>query len=299
MTSKNLKTVLLTTRPSFLILTPVCVFLGLSTSLTGQPTINVFMFFLVLTAALSAHVSVNTLNEYFDFKSGLDLNTIKTPFSGGSGALPDNPEMAGLTRIIGMTSLMLTIFIGLYLITQRGFQIMPIGILGAILIISYTPWINRFPFLCLFAPGLGFGLLMVAGTHAVLTGEFSQLSWLVSLVPFFLVNNLLLLNQYPDIKADADAGRKTFPIAFGLRNSNLVYALFMITTYALIYFLIDGEYIPKLGFIALLPMLFSLFALFGAIKLSSNIAAAPQYMAANVAATILTPLLLGISIAYG
>lgn len=299
MTSKNLKTVLLTTRPPFLILTPVCVFLGLSTSLTGQPTVNTFLFFLVLTAALSAHVSVNTLNEYFDFKSGLDFKTDKTPFSGGSGALPANPEVADMIRIIGMGSLMLTIFIGLYLITQRGFQIMPIGILGAILILSYTPWINRFPFLCLLAPGLGFGLLMVVGTHTVLTGEFSQLSWLVALVPFFLVNNLLLLNQYPDIKADADAGRKTFPIVFGLRNSNLVYAVFMLATFSVILFLIGGGYIPKLAFIALSPMLLSLFALFGAIKFSSNIAAAPQYMAANVAATILTPLLLGISITYG
>ncbi len=41
---------------------------------------------LALLGAFLAHISVNTLNEYFDFKSGLDLETIKTPFSGGSGA---------------------------------------------------------------------------------------------------------------------------------------------------------------------------------------------------------------------
>jgi len=43
---------------------------------------------LALLGAFLAHVSVNTLNEYYDFKSGLDLETIRTPFSGGSGALP-------------------------------------------------------------------------------------------------------------------------------------------------------------------------------------------------------------------
>ena len=64
-----------TMRPSFLVLTPVCVFLGLSTSLAAQSSINYFMAALVLMGALAAHVSVNTLNEYHDFKSGLDLKT--------------------------------------------------------------------------------------------------------------------------------------------------------------------------------------------------------------------------------
>ena len=65
--SKQLKVAIQTTRPSFLVLTPVCIFLGLSTSLSSQAPINVFMFFLVLTGALAAHISVNTLNEYYDF----------------------------------------------------------------------------------------------------------------------------------------------------------------------------------------------------------------------------------------
>ena len=47
---------------------------------------------LVLIGAVSAHISVNTFNEYFDFLSGLDAKTVKTPFSGGSGALVENPN---------------------------------------------------------------------------------------------------------------------------------------------------------------------------------------------------------------
>ena len=162
-----------------------------------------------------SHISVNTFNEYFDFQSGLDLKTEKTPFSGGSGALPDNPEMANVVLTVSLVSLLLTIFIGIYLIMQRGTLILPIGFVGVVLIMTYTQWLNRFPFLCLIAPGLGFGVLMVVGTHVILTGEHSPLSWLVSLIPFFLINNLLLLNQYPDIKADASVGRNTFPIEIG------------------------------------------------------------------------------------
>ena len=273
--------------------------LGLGTSLTTQSSINTFTFFLVLTCALLAHISVNTLNEYYDFKSGLDLKTDKTKFSGGSGALPGHPEMAELVQLVGRASLTLSIIIGLYLIIERGIQIIPIGLIGIILIISYTQWLNRFPFLCLIAPGSGFGLLMVIGTHMTLTGEVSRLALLVSLIPFFLVNNLLLLNQYPDIKADASVGRNTFPIAFGLDKSNLTYALFMLAAYSLILLFIIRGYIPALSIIALSPIFFSLFALSGAIKLRSKIADTPRYLSVNVAATILTPLLLAISIIYG
>lgn len=48
---------------------------------------------LALLGALSAYISVNVFNEYIDFKTGLDLVTRRTPFSGGSGTLPANPEM--------------------------------------------------------------------------------------------------------------------------------------------------------------------------------------------------------------
>ena len=288
-----------TLRPSFLVLTPVCVFLGLSTSLAAQSSIDYFMLALVLVGALAAHASVNTLNEYHDFKSGLDLKTDRTPFSGGSGALPDNPEMAGLVLTVGLLSLLVTVAIGLTLVVQRGMQIVPIGLVGVLLVITYTQWLNRSPLLCLIAPGLGFGVLMVVGTHVVLTGEYSGLVWIVSLVPFFLINNLLLLNQYPDIEADASIGRKTLPVAFGAAASNVVYALFMVASSATILLLLVTGYLPNFGIIALLPIGFSLFALTGVMKYAANIGRHPRYLGANVVAAILTPLLLGIALVSG
>jgi 1,4-dihydroxy-2-naphthoate octaprenyltransferase len=288
-----------TMRPSFLILTPICVFLGLSSSIAYQSTIDSLMFFIVLIGATFAHISVNTLNEYFDFKSGLDLKTDKTQFSGGSGALPDCPDMARIVLIIGLISLIITTVIGFYLIHQNGTLILPIGITGILLIATYTQYLNRSPILCLISPGLGFGILMVVGTNVILTSEQTLLPWLVSLVPFFLINNLLLLNQYPDIKADSSVGRNTFPNAFGIKKSNLVYATFMISAYSLIILLVLKGYIPTLSCIAILPIIFSLFSLAGMTKWTSNIGGHPRYMAANVAAATLTPLLLGISIIIG
>ncbi len=217
-------------RVPFLVLAPVCVFLGMSTVVANQASVNLLVLLLALAGAFLAHISVNTLNEYFDFKSGLDLETLKTPFSGGSGALPQNPEMVGSVLAVGLASSIFLFMIGSYFVWQFGTGIIPIGITGLVIIATYTSWINKHPFLCLVAPGIGFGFLMVAGTQFVLQGEYTPLSWLVAAVPFFLVNNLLLLNQYPDIKADAKAGRYHFPIAYGVKRSNLVYGLFALAT---------------------------------------------------------------------
>lgn len=292
-------TVLKTMRPSFLVLTLACVFLGFCTSYATGASIDGMLFILVFISAMSAHISVNMLNEYHDFTSGLDFKTQKTPFSGGSGALPNNPNIATIVLLFGLLALFITIAIGIYFIINMGSAIgttiLPIGVVGLVIIVTYTQWLNRMPFLCLLAPGLGFGLLMVVGTHIVLTLEYSPQVWLVSLIPFFLINNLLLLNQYPDMQADASVGRKTFPLAFGLERSNRVYALFMVTAYSLILLYVVVGILPAMSIIGLIPLPLSVFALVGAIKHKANIGDFPQHLAANVAATIITPFLLGIS----
>ena len=295
----QIQSVLKTIRPPFLILTPVCVFLGLSTALVSDTPVNVSTFVLIFIGAISAHISVNMLNEYYDFTSGLDLKTNRTPFSGGTGALPDNPGAASAVLLMGLISLAITIGVGLYLVWEHGTQILPIGLAGVILIITYTHWINRMPLVCLVSPGMGFGILMVIGTHMILSGTYSSLPLLVSLIPFFLVNNLLLLNQYPDVEADRSVGRKTFPIAFGLEKSNWIYALFAVLTYALIVLMVLKNVLPGLSLIAVIPFALSLFAFSGAYKYGLKIGEHPRYLGANVAATILTPLLLGISIISG
>lgn len=295
----NIKALIQTARPPFLILTPVCVLLGLSLGAEQLRWTDTSLPLLILFGAIFAHISVNMLNEYFDFKSGLDLKTNRTAFSGGSGALPGNPAATNMAFVIGLLSLLVTCLIGIYLVMERGSLILPIGLAGILLVITYTKWINRMPVLCLLAPGLGFGIFMVAGTNLVMTGEYSSLAMSLSLVPFFLLNNLLLLNQYPDIKADSSVGRRTFPIVYGIRNSNIIYALFMIAAYAIILYYIYRGLVPPPGSIALLPLLLSLYALSGAVKVAEHIGAHPRYLAANVAAAVLTPLLLAVSLLNG
>jgi len=288
--------VIATFRPSFLLLTPICVGLGLALAMFTATPIDYKLLLLVLIGALCAHISVNTLNEYFDFKSGLDLQTIKTAFSGGSGALPQNPELAWLTLAIGLGCLLCTVLVGGYFINSLGGTIIPIGLLGVVVILTYTQWLNRNPILCLISAGLGFGFLMVVGTYVVLAGGYYTLAFWVALVPFLLVNNLLLLNQYPDIQADQAVGRRTFPIVFGITVSNAVYALFTLLAYGTVLMLVQQELLPRLSLIALLPMPLGIFSLVGAVKYGEHIHQAPQYMAANVVVALLTPLLLAVSL---
>lgn len=292
------RTLLQTIRPPFLILTPVCVFLGTSTAIAARGTVDTTLLVLIVIGALCAHISVNTLNEYADFKSGLDLITIKTPFSGGSGALPGNPAMAGMVLAAGLITLSITSAIGVYFVTSHGALILPIGIIGLVIILTYSKWINHWPLLCLIAPGLGFGILMVTGTHFVLTGENSITPLLAALVPFFLVNNLLLLNQFPDIQADKRVGRNHLPIAYGTKASSHVYGISFLSAYSIILIGIYYGYFPGLSLIAVMPIFLSIFSISGAYRHAEDIGKYPQYLGANVAATILTPLLLGISLIY-
>ena len=292
----KLKTVMQSMRIPFLALTVACVFLGASTVVASGETINLALLLLALLGALLAHISVNTLNEYFDFKSGLDFKTIKTQFSGGSGALPQNPEMAATVLSVGIISSLALFLIGSFFVWHYGAGIVPIGITGLLLITTYTGWVNRHPLICLFAPGLGFGFLMVAGTQFVLLGQYTALSWQLGVIPFFLVNNLLLLNQYPDIRADAEAGRYHFPIAYGIQRSNLVYGLFALLTMVTIIAYVLSGLLPTVSLLALLPMPLAFFALYGAVKHGEAIGSFPQYLAAGVAVAILTTFLLGISL---
>lgn len=292
----NLKTIIQSTRGPFLLLTPVCVFLGASTVAASQTRVDLSLLALVMLGAVLAHISVNTLNEYFDFKSGLDLATTKTQFSGGSGALPGNPDMAKAVFMVGIAALVATVSIGIFLAWKIGPGIIPTGIAGLALIVTYTGWINKHPLLCLLAPGFGFGFLMVMGTQFVLQGKHSTLSGLAAVVPFLLVNNLLLLNQYPDIKADASVGRNHLPIAYGTSVSNWVYALFLLATISFILACVYLGYFPRTSLLALFPVPLAFFSLSGAIKHGESIGKFPQYLGANVAVTLLTPLLLGASL---
>jgi 1,4-dihydroxy-2-naphthoate octaprenyltransferase len=292
----SIKALLGPMRAPFLILTPACVAVGLGTAYWQTGQINWLQALLVLIGALSAHICVNAFNEYFDFKSGLDAKTQRTPFSGGSGTLPAQPEMERPALVISLVSFAITALVGLYFVVLRGWELLPLGILGLILLVTYSIWWVYNPILCLLAPGLGFGVLMVMGTHFALTGTYTWTAFVASLVPFFLVSNLLLLNQFPDVEADRSIGRRHFPITLGLKTSSLIYGAFLLLTYVTISLGVAFGLLPLFSLLALLTAILALRAYRGARQNAEDVPALIPSMGLNVIINIATPALLAVGL---
>ena len=283
-------------RVPFLVLTPACVLLGLGTAVRAGAGVNWLHFAMALVGAVCAHISVNAFNEYFDYRSGLDATTRRTPFSGGSGTLQAREDMVGPGLATAWTTLAITGLIGLSFVFLRGPAILPLGVLGLLVIYAYTPWLTRSPFLCLVAPGLGFGPLMVMGVHFALTGAYSWTAFVASLVPFFLVSDLLLLNQFPDVEPDRGVGRRHFPILIGRKASSLIYGGFLASAYLSIVAGVALGLLPAICLIGLLGALLAVPAGVNAFRHSDDVGKLIPSMGMNVLLNLATPVLVGIGL---
>jgi len=283
-------------RVPFLILTPACVLLGVGAALWTNSQVNWFHFSLLLVAAICAHISVNAFNEYFDFKSGLDSMTQRTPFSGGSGTLQQRPQEARLALLVAWAAFLFTAFTGFYFGMVQGWSILLLGVTGLFLLIAYTPWLARNPWLCLVAPGLGFGPVMVISIAFALTGKYSGTAVAASLIPFFLVSDLLLLNQFPDVEADRRVGRRHIPILLGRRTASLVYNLFLLAAYLTIIFGVVFGLLPRISLLGLLSAILAIPAGIKAFRHANDMQGLAPALGMNVLVNLLTPVLVGIGL---
>jgi 1,4-dihydroxy-2-naphthoate octaprenyltransferase len=229
----------------------------------------------------------------------VDAHTQRTPYSGGSGTLQAHPELAKSTLAMAWATLGITGLIGLYFLSVWGWKALPIGIAGLALLYGYTVWMVYQPALCLIAPGLGFGPLMVLSTHFALTGAFSWQALVASLVPFFLVSNLLLLNQFPDVEADRTAGRKHFPILLGRTVSGYIYIAFLIAAYMVVVLGVFFGLLPPYSLLALLTVVFAVQIIRNVLANSENVPALLPAMGQNVIVNLLTPVLLAVGLFIG
>ena len=279
-------------RPPFLLLTPVAVLAGWGGAWHSAGDWQGLDLLLVLAGAMAAHVAVNALNEYDDFRSGLDTLTTRTPFSGGSGLLPRQPEYAPLVLGMAIAMILVVAAVGLWFLWRTQLALLPLGLLGLALILSYTRYLSHSPWLCLLAPGTGFGLLMVTGTERALSDGFSPAGISAGLIVFFLVNNLLLLNQFPDVDADRQVGRRHLLIHYGHRTATRVFAAQMLAAYGVLVAAVALQFLPYPALAGLLTAP----AAFWCARQLQRFATQPQQlrtaMATNVVINLLTPLLI-------
>ncbi len=283
-------------RLSFLVLTPACIVLGVACVRWTQGHVNVAEALLVLLGAVAAHISVNSFNEYQDFHSGLDALTQRTPFSGGSGVLPAHPNLASSTLVMAVTTLAVSMGVGLYFVALRGPALLPLGLAGVALVLVYTRWITRHPVLCLLAPGLGFGPLMIMGTYTALTGEYAGAATAASLVPFFLVNNLLLLNQFPDAEADRRVGRRHLLITAGPVVAARWYAALTVLAFASLVGSVLTGWLPGGALLGLLGLALALPTARDVLTHALDVERLLPAMGRNVALNLVTPTLMALGI---
>lgn len=284
-------------RPPFLVLTPICVGLGLA----AAPTAPTWPHWgLILLGGLTAHAAVNVLNEYQDFASGLDQHTVRTPFSGGSGALPAYPEAAPAVHALALFLIVLTAVIGILLLAHAGWLLLIPGLAGLTLIVAYTRWLNRSPMLCLLAPGLGFGPVIVLGSEIAASGGASATGWFASSLPLLLGSGLLLLNQLPDLEADTRIGRNHLAIRYGPATSARVYAGLVVAAAAFLLLGVKVGALPAAALLALPPFPLAWPAWRAARQYGERIGQAqPSALAMNVTLTLLAPLLLTLGLLLG
>ncbi len=184
---------------------------------------------LALVGLVCLHASVNALNEASDMRTGIDLRTARTPFSGGSGTLPRGLMTPAQAQAFGLAMAGVGLIIGVYFLSRIGWALLPIVVLGAISVLAYTEVLARIGVGEIFA-GLGLGLLPVMGAAIVQDGRLGPAAAAAAIPAFLMTFNLLLLNEFPDEQADIAGGRQNLVVLFGRRGAALVYAFAALAT---------------------------------------------------------------------
>ncbi len=219
-----IKIYFLETRPHYLLLSILLVALG--ASIAGYyGSVAWGRFALCLIGLVLLHISTNVLNDYFDYSSGIDLETKCTPFNGGSGLLNQGLLTPRQTLLFGLSAFVLAIPIGGYLVAELGWPLLPLFLLGSVFVIFNSSHITQLGYgLGELSAGLGLGALPVFGTAWIIHGQPEGYFLFASAPSCLWVANLLFLNEFPDEQPDRRGGRKTLVIELGFRKAQRLYA---------------------------------------------------------------------------
>ncbi|MBN1954334.1 MAG: 1,4-dihydroxy-2-naphthoate octaprenyltransferase [Anaerolineae bacterium] len=227
------------TRAPFLTASLVPVLLGTALAWAREGAFSTWYFLLTLAGAACLHAGTNMVNDYFDHVWGSDeVNTeFANPFTGGSRLI-----QMGLVKPKEMLWQGIGFFVagalaGLLLLwLTKAWMILWLGIAGVLMGYFYTapPFRLARTGLGELAVGLSFGPLMVMGTYVVQTGVLSWEAVFASLPVMLLITLVLWINQFQDMAADAQVGKKHWVVRLGRRRAATAYGLLLAATYLLL-----------------------------------------------------------------
>jgi 1,4-dihydroxy-2-naphthoate octaprenyltransferase len=280
-------------RGPFLILSIALALIGIATA-HWHGFGNIWHSLLLTAGVALAHVSVNLFNEISDYKSKIDDNTARTPFSGGSGMLQSGRTTVGLVTWVAYFALLAAGAIGLYFCLVSGWLILFFMACGALAVRFYTSHLAKW-LIGELVSGLTLGRFVVIGAHYALTSFMTLDIIYISIVPGILTALLLFLNEFPDAEADRLGGRRHLVIFFGKKTSAVIYACAVLLLFVLIAAGPFIENIPYTVLIALATLPLGVAAVFLTLKHYDDPVRLVPAQGLNVALVILTDLLLALA----
>ena len=218
-------------RIRFLLASVIAVSLGLAINWWQTGNIEIFDAILTMCGVLALHASVDLLNDYWDFKRGIDTVSHKTKMSGGSGVLPEGLLKPTQVYAAGIAFLITGTIIGAYFVVTDGIII---GIILAFAVISIYFYSTK-----IVDSGLAEvfvtikGCMIVMGTYFVQTSNITESSVLGGIVIGVLSSLVLFITSFPDHDVDKAKGRKTLVIILGKQKASTILWIFPTIIYGI------------------------------------------------------------------
>jgi len=229
-------------RVRFLLASIIAVSAGLAITWWNTSSITIFDAILTICGVLALHASVDLLNDYWDFKRGIDTTTHRTKMSGGSGVLPEGLLKPAQVYAAGITFLIIGTAIGIYFVATDGIVI---GIILAFAVISiyfYSTKIVDWGLAEVFVAIKG--SMIVIGTYFVQTSQITESTVLAGIVIGVLSSLVLFITSFPDHDADKAKGRKTLVINLGKQKACTILWIFPAITYGITIIAVVFEIFP-------------------------------------------------------
>lgn len=249
---------LMATRPAFLTIALVGCLLGFASAVVGQVPFDFVAALVTLLLAILAQAGVNVLNDYYDHLNGTDeLNSDRLfPFTGGSRFIQNGVFTPRQTLAYGLALFAVVIAGGLWLIANAGIGLFWIGLAGL-----FIGWAYSAPPFKLNSRGLGEVsvmagfLLIVIGADYVQRGDFAALPWIAGMPYALLTTNILYINQFPDRRADAAAGKHHWVVRLEPAQAAWGYVLILLLALVALLAGVALGHLPALALLSGLGML--------------------------------------------
>lgn len=219
-------------RIKFLFSSIISVAMGLIINYHNNNFVDLYQAILTICGVVSLHISVDLLNDYWDFKRGIDLKTHRTKFSGGTGILPSGLIKPSHVYLAGLFFLSIGISIGVYFIYSHGIIIAIILIFAIFSIYFYSTKVVDHGlseiFVCVK------GAMILLGSYFIQSYEIDMDVIVIGINIGILSSFILFVSSFPDFDADKSCGRKTIIIIFGKKKSTMIYWIFPILLYVIV-----------------------------------------------------------------